>query len=105
MISIKQTTYNIWWNNEGEDFPTLKLLNEFNASFKDSIYKLYFVNQFSAQVKVKSEDMDISAFKIECSDNFDNHIYIIKSIDRKTSDGLVILNLVVDVFSSNAYKL
>ena len=105
MISIKQTTYNIWWNNEGEDFPTLKLLNEFNASFKDSIYKLNFVNQFTAQVKVKSEDMNISAFKIESSDNFDNQIYIIKSIDRKTSDGIVILNLVVDVFSTYGYKL
>ena len=105
MISIKQTTYNIWWNNEGEDFPTLKLLNEFNASFKDSIYKLNFVNQFTAQVKVKSEDMNISAFKIESSDNFDNQIYIIKSIDRKTSDGIVILNLVVDIFSSYGYKL
>ena len=105
MISIKQTTYNIWWNNEGEDFPTLKLLNEFNASFKDSIYKLNFVNQFTAQVKVKSEDMNISAFKIESSDNFDNQIYIIKSIDRKTSDGIVILNLVVDWFSSYGYKL
>ena len=49
--------------------------------------------------------MNISAFKIESSDNFDNQFYIIKSIDRKTSDGIVILNLLFYIFSIYLYKL
>lgn len=106
MITIKQTKFKIWWNNEGEDFPDLKILNDFNNSFTDSIYKLNYLNQFSAQVVIKdSKDLDITAFKTVSTGNFDNQVYIIKSIHKKTPGGIIILDLVVDVFSTHAYKL
>lgn len=106
MITIKQTKFKIWWNNEGEDFPDLKILNDFNNSFTDSIYKLNYLNQFSAQVVIKdSKDLDITAFKTVSTGNFDNQVYIIKSIHKKTPGGIIILDLVIDVFSTHAYKL
>ena len=104
-IIIKQTTYNVWWKNEGEDFPNLNIIKELNESFVVSEYKLNFINQFQAQVKIKSSDLNISAFKIESDDNFDNQIYVVKSIDKKISDGILILSLVVDQFSSYGYKI
>ena len=104
-IVIKQTTYNVWWKNEGEDFPNLNIIKELNESFVVSEYKLNFINQFQAQVKIKSSDLNISAFKIESDDNFDNQIYVVKSIDKKISDGILILSLVVDQFSSYGYKI
>ena len=104
-IVIKQTRYNIWWKNEGEDFPNLNIIKELNESFVVSEYKLNFINQFQAQVKIKSSDLNISAFKIESDDNFDNQIYVVKSIDKKISDGILILSLVVDQFSSYGYKI
>ena len=104
-IIIKQTRYNVWWKNEGEDFPNLNILKELNESFEISEYKLNFINQFQAQVKINSSDLNISAFKIESADNFDNQIYVVKSIDKKIGDGILILSLVVDIFSSYGYKL
>ena len=104
-IIIKQTTYNVWWKNEGEDFPNLNIIKELNESFVVSEYKLNFINQFQAQVIIKSSDLNISAFKIESDDNFDNQIYVVKSIDKKISDGILILSLVVDQFSSYGYKI
>ena len=104
-IVIKQTRYNIWWKNEGEDFPNLNILKELNDSFVISEYKLNFINQFQAQVKINSSDLDITAFKIESENAFDNQIYVVKSIEKKIGDGILILSLVVDVFSSYGYKV
>ena len=104
-IIIKQTRYNVWWKNEGEDFPNLNILKELNESFEISEYKLNFINQFQAQVKINSSDLNISAFKIESADNFDNQIYVVKSIDKKIGDGILIISLVVDIFSTYGYKL
>lgn len=106
MITIKQSNFKIWWNNEGEDFPDLKILKEFNDSFIDSTYKLNYTGQFTAQIKTNSFDIkNISCFKTESSEGFDNQVYIIKSIDRKTVGGMIILNLVIDLFSTYGYKL
>ena len=104
-IQIKQSKYNIWWKNEGEDFPNLNILKEFNDSFVLSEYKLNFINQFTVQVKINSDDLDISAFKLESENNFDNQIYVVKSIDKKISDGVLVLSLSLDIFSSYGYKL
>lgn len=103
MIKIKQTTSNVWWLNEGEDFPSLNMLKEFNDSFTDSIYKLSFTGQFMAQVIINAKDLNITAFKT--INNFDIQTYIVKSIHKKTLNGNLVLNLVVDTFSSFGYKL
>lgn len=105
MISIKQSKYKVWWKNEGEDFPSLKILDEFKASFVDSNFGLNYTSQFTAQVTVESKDMDITAFQTVSSENFDNQVYVITSIHKKTEGGIVVLNLALDIFSTYGYKL
>ncbi|MGL4617142.1 MAG: hypothetical protein ACRCUM_02790 [Mycoplasmoidaceae bacterium] len=103
-MKISQTTYNVWWNNGGEDFPSLTLLNEFKDSFVESKYKINYINQFQGQAVINIKDFNITCFKVDY-DGMDTQYFIVKSIERKMSNGTMVINLDLDIFSSYGYKL